>query len=154
MASKKTVAPATPAAVVQAAPKVAPKLAAVPSAPAGTTPSRAARRAAPKGKAPAAPVPPPVEKKLIPVKKTATASLAGSLASISQARHVLHNSRSFGEALDTLGRLESQAREQLGKAVHEELAKAKVKTEGHNIGTESKPDGVHIVLTKQVEAPQ
>jgi hypothetical protein len=138
---------ATPAAVEVA--KVAPKakLAVVPAVGGPATPSRAARRAAPKSKAGAEPV---IEKKLIPVKKTATASLAGSLASISQARHILHNSRSFGEALDTLGRLEAQAREQLSGAITEELKRAKVKSEGHNIGTESKPDGVHIVLTKQV----
>ncbi len=142
---------ATPAAVEVAAPKVAPKTK-LALAPAPATPPRAARRAAPKAKAAAAPAEPVIEKKLIPVKKTTTATLAGSLSSISQARNILHNSRSFGEAMDTLGRLEAIAREQLGAAINEELTKSKVKTDGYNIGTESKPDGVYIVLAKQVEA--
>jgi hypothetical protein len=156
---KKAVAPATPAtpAAVEvkpakvAAKKGAVKLALAPGVgealaalPAGA--SRTQRRAAAKA-APAVAAAP--EKKFIPVKNTATAQLAGSLASISQARNVLHNSRSFGEALDTLGRLEAQAHEQLGSAIHEELKKGRHKVEGHSIGTQSKPDGVHIVLTKQ-----
>lgn len=158
---KKVAAPATsaaaavtPAPAAVAAPKVTPKkapakLAVVPTIPA--TASRTQRRAAAKTAAPAEPV---VEKKLIPIKKTATANLSGTLASISQARHILHNSRSFGEAMDVLGRLESQAREQLGAAITDELKKSRVNADGHNIGTESKPDGVYIVLSKQVAQPQ
>lgn len=151
---KKVVKPETPAAVEVAKPKVAPKKVALPSpelgkalkAVAALPTSRAQRRTAKPATPAVAPAP---EKKYVPVKKTATASLAGTLASISQARHILHNSRSFGEAMDTLGRLEAQAREQLSAAINEELKKGRVKSEGHSIGTESKPDGVHIVLTKQ-----
>ena len=142
---KKVAAVATPAPVEVAKPKVAPKHAvklAVPAIP--VTANRAQRR-----KAPAAVPVATVEPKFYPVKKTATASLTGSLSAIQQARSVLMNSRGFGEAIDTLIRLEAQAREQLVTAVNAEMKDRRVKTDGFNIGTESKPDGVHIVLTKQ-----
>jgi hypothetical protein len=118
------------------------KLASIP-APESRTQRRADAKSAPEG----VPVP---EAKYIPVKKTSTASLAGSLSAISQARHILYSSRSFGEALDELGRLEADARGQLKAAIDEELKKSRIKSDGYNIGTESKPDGVHIVLTKPV----
>ena len=137
---KKVAAVATPAPVAVAKPKVAPKRAvklAVPAIPA--TANRAQRR-----KVPAVAQ---IEKTFHPVKKTTTASLTGSLSAIQQARSVLMNARGIGEAIDTLNRLEAQAREQLVTAVNDELKTRRVKTDAFNIGTESKPDGVYIVLT-------
>ena len=139
---KKVAAVATPAPVAVAKPKVAPKRAvklAVPAIPA--TANRAQRR-----KAPAVAQ---VEKTFHPVKKTTTASLTGSLSAIQQARSVLMNARGIGEAIDTLNRLEAQAREQLVTAVNDELKTRRIKADAFNIGTESKPDGVYIVLTKK-----
>jgi hypothetical protein len=125
---------ATPAAVAVVAPKVEPKkLAAIPA-----TASRT--------KKPAAPF-----RKSYPVAKTSTASLCGSLSAMQQAHGILMNARGIGEALDALTRLEAQAREQLSAAVIGELKARRVKTTGLNVGTESKPDGVHIVLTKPVQ---
>jgi hypothetical protein len=143
---KKVAAPATPAAVAVAAPKVAPKGAVklAVQTPAdtlkevATTPTKA-----PRAKKPAAPF-----RKSYPVSKTSTASLCGSLSAMQQARSILMNARGIGEALDTLTRLEAQARDQLSTAVTGELKARRVKTTGLNVGTESKPDGVHIVLTK------
>jgi hypothetical protein len=118
---KKVVKPETPAAVEMAAPKVAAK--------------RAAKVATP-------------FRKSYPVAKTSTANLSGHLSAIQQARSVLNSARGIGEALDTLNRLEINARTQLSEAVTGELKTRRVKTTGLNISTESKPDGVHIVLTK------
>jgi hypothetical protein len=87
-------------------------------------------------------------RKSYPVAKTSTASLCGSLSAMQQARGILMNARGIGEALDSLMRLEAQAREQLSAAVTGELKTRRVKVTGLNVGTESKPDGVHIVLTK------
>ena len=89
-------------------------------------------------------------RKSYPVAKTITASLCGSLTAIQQARSVLRASNGIGAALDELARLEAQARQQVSEAVAGELKARRVKTIGLNIGTESKPDGVHIVLTKPV----
>jgi len=139
---KKVAAVATPAPVALAKPKVAPKRAvklAVPAIPA--TANRAQRR-----KVPAVAQ---IEKTFHPVKKTTTASLTGSLSAIQQARSVLMNARGIGEAIDTLNRLEAQAREQLVTAVNDELKTRRIKADAFNIGTESKPDGVYIVLTKK-----
>jgi len=71
------------------------------------------------------------------------------LSAIQQARSVLMNARGIGEAIDTLNRLEAQAREQLVTAVNDELKTRRIKADAFNIGTESKPDGVYIVLTKK-----
>jgi hypothetical protein len=118
---KKVVKPETPAAVEMAAPKVAAK--------------RAAKVAMP-------------FRKSYPVAKTSTANLSGHLSALQHARNVLHSARGIGEALDTLNRLEATARAQLSEAVTAELKTRRVKTTGLNVGTESKPDGVHIVLSK------
>jgi len=148
---KKVAAVATPAPVAVAKPKVAPKRAVKPSPELGkalkaiaaipATANRAQRR-----KVPAVAQ---IEKTFHPVKKTTTASLTGSLSAIQQARSVLMNARGIGEAIDTLNRLEAQAREQLVTAVNDELKTRRIKADAFNIGTESKPDGVYIVLTKK-----
>jgi hypothetical protein len=134
---KKVATPATPAAVAVPPAKVAAKKGAVklavPAVPAVPTEKKAA-----------APF-----RKSYPVAKTSTASLCGSLSAMQQARSVLNSARGIGDALDTLTRLENQARQQLGEAVTAELKTRRVKTTGLTISTESKPDGVHIVLTKQ-----
>jgi hypothetical protein len=131
---KKVATPATPAAVAVPPAKVAAKKGAV----------KLAVPAMPVAKKAAAPF-----RKSYPVAKTSTASLCGSLSAMQQARSVLNSARGIGDALDTLTRLENQARQQLGEAVTAELKTRRVKTTGLTISTESKPDGVHIVLTKQ-----
>lgn len=84
----------------------------------------------------------------IVVKKTRTAHISGCLGTIQQAQGILTNARSFGEALDTLNRLEAQARGELLAAVGDELKGRRIKTDGMGIGTESTPEGINILLTK------
>jgi hypothetical protein len=165
---KKIATPAvTPAAVAVPAPKVAakraPKKAVKPVVPPTMTPEDAAalakenpevaaaiagatgEAAAKPAKAGRTKVP---FRKSYPVAKTSTASLCGSVAAMQQAISVLSQSQGIGAAIDSLNRLEAQARQQLAEAITGELKTRRVKTTGLNVGTESKPDGVHIVLTK------
>lgn len=150
---KKVATPAAvPASVAVPKPKVAPKKGAVklaiPDALQKAVPSIPASASRTQRRKVAAAIPAAPEQKFIPVKKTTTASLTGTVSALQQARAVLLNSRGLGEAVDSLNRLETQAREQLISAIGDELKRGRVKSDGFAISTESKPDGVHIVLTK------
>lgn len=109
------------------------------------TPSKPASKRLSVAKA-VAPVVPEVTR--VAVKKTRTATISGSLSAYQQSLSILSNSRSFGEAIDQFSRLEATARTELVSAITEELKSRRIKTELFNIGTESTPEGVFIVLTK------
>lgn len=88
----------------------------------------------------------PVETR-IATKKTRTASLSGSLMAYQQALSILSQSRSFGEAIDQLNRLEAQARTELITSIHEELKARRIKTDNVGIRTDATTEGVFIVLS-------
>ncbi|MFM0165752.1 hypothetical protein PQR39_35650 [Paraburkholderia sediminicola] len=136
-------AQSTPSPVAVAAPKVAPKKAVKLAVPA--IPKRASRTMPAKLDVAKA-VAPEVTK--VSMKKTATAHLSGTVTALQQAKSILHNVRSLGEALDAFNGLEEQARHQLVAGIHAELKVKRIKPEQFNIATEHTQDGVNIVLSK------
>jgi hypothetical protein len=87
----------------------------------------------------------------IAMKQTRTAYAAGFLTSTQQARQVIGQSRTLGEALDRISEFERMMQAELAGFIQAELATKRIKQDGRDIMTEASADGPFIVLkTPQV----
>lgn len=90
----------------------------------------------------------------IAMKQTRTAYASGFLTSTQQARSIIGQARSLGEALDKVSEFERMVAMELGGFIQMELATKRIKLDGRDIRTEATPEGPLIVLRKPAEAPQ
>jgi hypothetical protein len=90
----------------------------------------------------------------VAVKNTKTAYACGFLTSTQQARSIIAQSRTVGEALDKISEFERMMQMELSALIQAELATKRIKLDGRDIRTEASPEGPFIVLTKPVDITQ
>lgn len=108
-------------------------------------PSKATRRtAAKKAAAPKLPAP-------IKISNPKTACAAGYLMAVQQATQLLHDSRSFADAIQRLQAIEKEISQRAHVEVVAELASAGIDPSGYNFSLQNTESGPHINL---VQAPK
>jgi hypothetical protein len=92
----------------------------------------------------------------VAVKNTKTAYASGFLTSTQQARTIIGQARSVGEALDKISEFERMMQMELSAMIQAELAAKRIKLDGRDIQTEASPEGPFIVLSKPLnpQVPQ